>query len=748
MRKLMWFTIGFILACITGVYFISGQWLLLLAGFSLAGMLGVFFLQSAIAKRAALTLLGCLIGFLWLYGFHAFYLQNARNYDGETVHTSVEITDYSYETQYGISADGALKLDGKTYKVRLYTKGELLSPGDTVTGEFRLQYTVDGGERSPSYHQGKGIFLIARGKGEPVVVRQSNPPAKYFGAVLRRNILSQLDRMFPEDTEGFARALLLGDSSKLTESQRDDFSVSGISHVIAVSGLHVSILFSLVYELCFKRKYLTALFGIPVLILFAAVAGFTPSILRACIMQILMIIALLINKEYDPPTALSFAVLTMLAANPLGITSVSLQLSAGCMVGIFLFSEKIRTYLLQEKRLGTGKGKGIRARLTRWLASSVSVTLGAVAVTTPLCAYYFGLVSLVGVFTNIATLWVISFIFYGVVTSVLAGLIWTPLGQGIAWLASWLIRYVLWVAKTLAGLPFSAVYTGDGYIIAWLIFAYVLLAVLLAQRKKRPVVALCCIAVSLFVCLHLSAVERKYDEYCLTVVDVGHGQAVLYESGEESLLIDCGGSSEYLTEERVLDVLRSRGISELDGILLTHYDRDHAGAVSAVAERIPVEKLYLPNVEDEGVIRQELTQKYADRIFWVDSDWEMTVGHSKMTVYTAPDGKNENERSLCVLFQTKNYDILITGDRGVAGERRLLEEKGLPKLEILVVGHHGSHTSTSIELLQETRPKHAVISAGDNASYDLPSEQTLRRLRLFDCRIWRTDLSGTITFRR
>ena len=100
----------------------------------------------------------------------------------------------------------------------------------------------------------------------------------------------------------------------------------------------MSILFSLVYTLAGKRRALTAIIGLPVLLLFAAVAGFTPSVVRACIMQALMIFALLLNQEYDPPTALSFAVLTMLACNPLAITSVSLQLSAGCMVGIFLFA--------------------------------------------------------------------------------------------------------------------------------------------------------------------------------------------------------------------------------------------------------------------------------------------------------------------------------------------------------------------------------------------------------------------------
>jgi competence protein ComEC len=148
-----------------------------------------------------------------------------------------------------------------------------------------------------------------------------------------------VESAFPADTAAFAKALLLGDSSGLNYELDTAFKLSGIRHIIAVSGLHVSILFSLMYILAGKRKVLTALLGIPVLFLFAAVAGFSPSIVRACVMQVLMIVAMLLDKEYDPPTALSFAVLLMLAVNPSAVTSVSLQLSVGCMMGIFMFSQ-------------------------------------------------------------------------------------------------------------------------------------------------------------------------------------------------------------------------------------------------------------------------------------------------------------------------------------------------------------------------------------------------------------------------
>jgi competence protein ComEC len=109
--------------------------------------------------------------------------------------------------------------------------------------------------------------------------------------------------------------------------------------------------------------------------------------------------------------------------------------------------------------------------------------------------------------------------------------------------------------------------------------------------------------------------------------------------------------------------------------------------------------------------------------------------------------KVDNERSMCVLFQTENCAILITGDRSTVGEKALLQQVALPPVDILIAGHHGSGSSTGMELLTKIQPKIAVISVAENNYYGLPAEQTLYRLRLFGCRVYRTDLEGTIVFK-
>lgn len=743
-RKLMLFSIGFVLACVTGVYFFSGTWLLLTAAVCLGATIPLFFLKFRRVKITAVIMLGLSIGLLWNWGFDKIYLSDARQYDGKTVQSQVEITDYSYETDYGIAADGKISLAGRMYRVKLYIyESQGLKPGDRVTGSFRLRYTADGGEKAPTYHQGKGIFLLAYGREELQLSPAETIPAKYFPANARQAILQLLDQTFPEDTLGFARALLLGDSSKLSYEVDSVFQTSGIRHVIAVSGLHVSILFSLVYLFGGRNKVLGVVLGIPVLVFFAAIAGFTPSIVRACSMQALMLVSLLVDKEYDPPTALAFSALVMLAVNPLTVTSVSFQLSVSCMIGIFLFSNRIHDYILSGKRREAAKGKSIKARLLRGLVGSVSVTLGTMVTTTPLCTYYFDNISLVSILTNLLTLWVISFIFYGIIAACIAGAIWLPLGRAIGWCICWPIRYVIAAAKLLSKVPLAAVYTKNVYIVVWLILCYVLLAAFLRSKKKHPILLGSCMSVMLCIAVIAAWLEPRLDPYRFTVLNVGQGQCLLLQSGSKTYMIDCGGDSPEQVADEAAATLLGYGILRLDGIILTHYDADHAAGTDYLLSRISAEKLYLPVSGDTDEMLH-YARRYTDSIQWISDDTQFTDGKISISLFPADTEATGNESSMSVLCQVENCDILITGDTNAAGERRLLEKQTLPDLEVLVVGHHGSKTATTLELLHATAPDIAVISVSAENNYGHPARETLDRLRLFGCTIFRTDEMGTV----
>ena len=750
MRKLMWFTIGFAAACAAGAYVLDGVWIWMAGLFCLLGCVVSWAVHTKKTRMAAAILLGGMVGFVWFGGFNAYYLSIPRNFDGQTISATITASDYSYDYRNSRVFDGKLELEGKTYPVRCYSSDDRpVGPGDTLTGEFRLRYTARGGIQEETHHPGKGIYLLLYQRDEAIIQPLEELTWREYPAMWRQRIRKLIEEALPQDTVAFAKALLLGDSSELPYEVDRAFQVSGIRHVIAVSGLHVSILFAIIYMFFGRNRVLNALFGVPLLAVFAAIAGFTPSIVRACLMQVLMLLAQLTDKEYDPPSALAFAALVILGINPMAITSVSFQLSVSCMIGIFAFSEPLKGYILRfGKWKQQSKGKSRKAKAIRWIVGCISITLSAMVTTTPLCAFYFGMVSIIGILTNLLTLWVVSFIFYGIMISCLVSCVWLPLGKGIGWCIAWPVRYVLTLSGTLAKFPLAAVYTDSVYITVWLIFSYVLLLAYFLLKKKYKGILASGIAVGLCVCLSLSWLEPRLDHTRMSVIAVGQGQCILLQQGKEQYLVDCGSDSPDWAADTAANFLLSQGIFHLDGVILTHYDADHAGGILQLLSSVTAERIYMPDTVDSNGLRYVIENSYPDKITLLKDKTTLKLDGGIITLLPAESADSDNESSVCVLFQAEKCDILITGDRSAKGERQLLEQMELPQLELLVVGHHGSNESTSHDLLQATIPQLAVISVSADNPYGHPRQEVLDRLAQYGCQIHRTDLEGTIIFRR
>ena len=747
MRRLMWLAIGFAAACALCVYILPVS-ILLWLGIPIAvlGVVGSFLPCNTQCKIAVFLCLGLSIGFLWFQLFDTQYLAPARHLDGKTVKMTLEVTDYSFDSNYGITVDGKAELEGKTYQIRTYLhQKEAITPGTYITGTFELRYTAPGGEKDATYHSGNGILLLAYEEEINETVLPQEESLRYFASYMRQDLQRLLEQLFPGDILPFAKALLLGDTSDLDYETNTDLVVSGIRHVAAVSGLHVSILFAMVYFISGRRRGLTIILGVPVLVLFMAVSGFSPSIMRASMMQILMLLALLFRKEYDPPTGLAFAVIVMLCINPLVITSVGFQLSVASVAGIFLFSGKISSWLLE--KLNFGKSRKKEKRFLGKLISSVSISLGAMLTTTPLTAFYFGTVSIISPITNLLCLPMVTIFFCGIIAACVLGVIWAPLGVVAAWIISWVARLMLGIAHILASLPLAAVYTESIYIVAWLVLCYLLLTVFLISKQKRLVILASCAAISLCIALFASWIEPLMDDYRVTVLDVGQGQCVLLQSGGRTYMVDCGGSYDDDAADVAAATLLSQGITKLDGLILTHYDADHAGGAEGLLSRVSTEMLILPEGEDEKGFEEKLLAGFTGNVIRGNKDMQITWDDSTITVFASKYFGNSNETSLCVLFQEEECDILITGDRGTLGELILLHSSDIPELDVLIVGHHGSSGSTGEELLAATKPKQAVISVGANNPYRHPSAATLERLEAYGCRVRRTDLEGTIIIR-
>lgn len=730
----MWFAVGFGAACGISVYLLNPG-CMLLPVLVLSGICLLCFRKKPVFRPVGILLLGICIGMVWFLLFEWWYLKPVYSLDGVTRNTGIRCCSYTERAAFSNQVSGTIPIAGKAYPVVVYLDTELHpEPGTVLSGDFLFKVTAPGGIKESSYYQGERVFLLAY-QQEELVLTETSRNWRDYPAVFRQKFLSLLENNLPDMGFSFGKALLLGDSSGLDYGVLTDLTVSGVRHIVAVSGLHVSILFGLLNYITVRKRHLMALIGIPALVLFAAVAGFTPSVCRASLMSGLMLLSTLLNREYDGPSALSFAGLVLLIVNPLVITSVSYQLSFASVAGIFAFSSPIR------KGLQSICGSGKPNKLMRGILLSISVTLGATAATMPLCAIYFGTVSLAAVLTNLLVLWAVSVIFYGLLAVCIVGSFWSAAGVFLGNAVTMLIRYVLLVAEVIADFPLASVYTKSPYITAWLVFVYIVLFVFLVCKNKNYIELFSVLILGLCCALIASWTEPAWSDVRFTVLDVGQGQCILLQTEGRNYMVDCGGSSDAIAADTAAEALLSQGISKLDGLILTHYDRDHAGGIENLLSRIDTELMILPPVYSN-------LQLKADHILYAYVDVRLTLNKSAITIFSSGDTGSANENSLCILFDTEKCDILITGDRNFTGEQRLLQSACIGDVDVLVAGHHGAEDSTGAELLSAVQPEIVCISVGEGNIYKHPHKKLLQRLEDYGCTVYRTDLHGDILIRR
>ena len=297
-------------------------------------------------------------------------------------------------------------------------------------------------------------------------------------------------------------------------------------------------------------------------------------------------------------------------------------------------------------------------------------------------------------------------------------------------------------------------YTVDRLIVWWLVFVYFVFGLcwLLRDRRGfRPLAPALASVFTLAVVL-VTAWNAERSESSVTVLDVGQGQCVAAVCGENAVLIDCGGKGTWDNAgDTAAEYLLSRGRRSIDALVLTHLHADHANGVERLLTRISVGTLYLPEDTDDsdgllGGILACAERQRTEVVYVGGEDLTPAYGGLELTLYAPLDAGDENERGVIVLAAMGEFEALIMGDVNSAVERRLVESRELPDVELLVVGHHGSKYSTSFELLEAIDADWAAISVGWN-SYGHPTYEALRRLGIFDIEVFRTDENGNITVR-
>ena len=735
MRKLATFSCAFALSSAAYVWLLSPTAALIAA--VLGAALAALIPKGDTALRVRLAAAGMAIGFLWSWGYEQLHIVPLRSVCGDDVLVAVRVSDFTQSTKYGCCVETSI--EGGTMLLYLDGNYETLHPGDMLTLRAQIIDVSRGsGEDENLYYQANDISLLGFANEEPTVTKAdsvTNVPAHWARAIRER-----ITELFPEDTEGFMRALMLGDKDGIDYSLENQMTISGIVHVFSVSGMHVSLLVGF-FMMLVRNKRVASVCAIFAMLLFAAMLGFSPSVTRAAIMNTIHLLAPIFKRENDPPTSLSVALLIILLINPFAIASMSLQLSFLAMAGILLFAEPLHGRICNRFPV-----HGKFRTLFRALSANIALSLSATVLTLPILTVSFGSVSLIAPLSNVLLMQIVSFVFTSGFAVLLLGLV-TPLGTFLAWSLSWVIRLVLLLVRWLSSVPFAAIFSDSEYVVAWLAAVYVMIVVFLLVKRERKLSHLIgAIAATLFCTIGLCMLDTP--ECSVTVLNVGQGQTVLMQ-GPMTAAIDCGGDSGDEDGEALARRLLITGERRLDALILTHYDADHTCGLEQLVQRVEICRLYLPDTSDDAGRRREvlaIAQRENIEICYVTQD--ITLESSGLNIQLFSPVKNSSDNDgLAALMSMGECDILVTGDLSAEAEALLVRARKLPQVELLVAGHHGSKHSTSAELLHATRPQAVLISVGKN-SYGHPSQEVLSRIEDIGAQVFRTDECGDITIMR
>ena len=726
-RPLFCFCAAFALGCIASQYFLAPALWLPAAGIVLVlGALGLL-LCGPMRRRVLLCALGMAFAFGWSAAYARFIAAPNEALIGAAEDVELELCSYAVETNYGAKATVRILGRGLRGRAVYYGGFDLLAlePGERVRDTVFFNSATDPSDDGSHIRNftAKGVHLLLYSRGEPT------HEAGNAGA---------LEAVYGEREGGFLRALLLGDKRYLDVEDSSNLSEAGIYHITAVSGLHCMFLVELLDRLLrASHRRTRCAVTIPLLFLYAVTVGASPSILRACVMLSMTQLAPLFRREKDPPTALGLALLLILLKNPYAIASISLQLSFSAVAGLVWLTPKMTGAIHTE------------SRLLRFVLTSFATTLGALAFSTPLGAYYFGTFSVVSLLSNLLCLWMVSLVFGAGLLGLLLSMTVPAVGAAFVPLVSLGVRYVLFVSGLLEGLPLHALYFNTTLSVLWLVYVYALFAVCAIARRGRYRwwIAGALAVTMLLATARFNALQFERGSLHVTALDVGQGESVALLSRRHGVLVDCGSSNSYISAGDVAaDYFLSAGIRRLDAVVLTHYHADHANGLALLLARVGVDALYLPDIAEEDGEKSEvlaLAERYGVEVRYVTEETQTAVGEASLTLYPPVGEGGENELGLTILCSAGEFDTLITGDMDSRTERVLVSSYPLPDIEVLLVGHHGSRYSTSEELLETVTPEVGVVSVGSN-SYGHPTRDALLRLTDAGVTVYRTDLQGNI----
>ena len=582
---------------------------------------------------------------------------------------------------------------------------------------------------------------------------------------IREQAKKLLEQYCTETDAGLLAAVLLGDKTRMNEEINELYQKNGIAHLLAVSGLHISLIGMGVYRLL---RRLGLGFGAAgfwaggLLFVYGTMTGFGPSVFRACLMLACSFWAAYLGRTYDLLSAMALAAVCLSLENPFVIFTGAFQLSFGAVFAIGWAGTELAD----------------RLRCQKSWEKALAVSLAIQLVTGPIVLYHFFEYPLYGIFLNFLVIPLMTYVAGAGMAGLLMGMAgvfavsFIP-GPTALFLKKMLdigavgsmgtCHYIFMVYEMLCRaaerLPGSSLILGRPEL--WKLAAYyIVLAAFLAcsGKRERDRVKENIKIWGFLISLLSFLLYRPVSGLRVDFIDVGQGDGILLETREQVILVD-GGSTQIkkLGEQRLEPLLKSRGIRNIDMVFVSHGDQDHISGITWLLEEdtgIEIGRLFLPFPGKGEEVYERLESAAEKRGVKTDyicaGDFVQSGKLSLSCLYPYRDtlSSDRNDHSEVLLAEYGDFSMLLMGDLGAEGEAEIAEQWNKNRqVQILKAGHHGSSTSSSEQFLDTVHPRIAVLSYGKDNSYGHPHPEVIERFDERGIARWATEEQGMITIR-
>ena len=559
---------------------------------------------------------------------------------------------------------------------------------------------------------------------------------------VRNSILKIHSKYLKSPNKEILGGIVFGDDAVTPpEDIKETFINSGLLHILAASGMNVAFVFGFWF---FIMRFLhipyriNIIGGVLMVLLYTLMTGLGASVLRATLMLVFIQIGKLIDRDTHTVSLLSFVALILLIYNPAYINEVGFQLSFVVTLGLLTTAQVIFDKMQNIK-------------LPDWIKAGVLIPIVAQIWVAPIQMFYFNTFSTYSIFANILTVPFLSIIsFGGFVSSILATI--KPIANYVCMIFDFVLKYaidaVVIISKTFSQLSNSLVETTHPNVLQIVVYyAIILLVTLLIKigiNKK-----ILTLTIILFFSLLFSTINIPNKNLEIITFDVGNADAFLIKTPQNKYFIIDTAKLSYKSNSSdakriILKYLKDLGITDIEGLIISHFDLDHSGGAVDLIENLNIKKVYVNSFNRESYtvrnIFNAMDRNNIKPILATNNETIYSENNLIVRTYIADVKDNDNENSIITLLSYKDFDTLFTGDAGVLAFEKL--KNILPQnIEILKIGHHGGRNVVSQEMLNHFKNTISVISTGPN-TFGHPNKMTLELLK--NTKIYRTDKHNSI----